>query len=108
MTDSGMGPREAALIAVRHMAFDWYCPRDASRIRRDCPECIAAVALDAYESVRLIDLIDRYAGYSTDPEIPDCACGHPAAMHQNPNGDDPACDAADCPCDWWYEGRNDL
>lgn len=43
---------KAALIAagyraVRKMPADWYCPFDDARQRIDCPECIAAVALEA-------------------------------------------------------------
>ena len=48
-------PREAAIRAVRNMAADWYCPFDDERQRIDCPECIAAVALDAYETVARLD-----------------------------------------------------
>jgi hypothetical protein len=41
----------AGMQAVRDMASDWYCPRsEPGRPRRECPECIAEVALDAYEA----------------------------------------------------------
>ena len=34
--------------AVREMPSDWYCPRsEPGRARRDCPECVGEVALDA-------------------------------------------------------------
>lgn len=39
--------REAGLIAVRTMAFDWYCPSDERQPRVNCRECVAEVALDA-------------------------------------------------------------
>lgn len=42
-------PREAGLIAVRTMAYDWYCPSDERLPRVSCRECVAEVALDAYE-----------------------------------------------------------
>lgn len=48
-------PRRAAMTAVRNMAADWYCPFDDERQRIDCPECVAAVALDAYEGVQRLD-----------------------------------------------------
>ena len=48
-------PRKRAMAAVRNMAADWYCPFDSERQRIDCPECIAAVALDAYEGVQRLD-----------------------------------------------------
>lgn len=38
----------AGMQAVREMPSDWYCPRsEPGRMRRDCPECVAEVALDA-------------------------------------------------------------
>lgn len=48
-------PREVALIAVRNMAFDWYCPNDERHPRVNCRECIAEVALDAYEAASRLD-----------------------------------------------------
>ncbi|HET6917598.1 MAG TPA: hypothetical protein VFH56_16045, partial [Acidimicrobiales bacterium] len=52
-TYDGSTSRDVALAAVRNMAADWYCPFDATRPRIDCPECIAAVALDAYEAAEV-------------------------------------------------------
>ena len=46
----GADPREVALVAVRNMAFDWYCPSDERHPRVNCRECIAEVALNAYEA----------------------------------------------------------
>lgn len=48
-------PRAVALAAVRNMPFDWYCPTDDRRPRVSCRECIAAVALDAYEAAGRIE-----------------------------------------------------
>lgn len=48
-------PRHAAMTAVRNMAADWHCPFDGERQRIDCPECVARVALDAYEAVQRLD-----------------------------------------------------
>lgn len=50
-----LDPRKRALVAVRNMAADWYCPFDDERQRIDCPECVATVALDAYEGVQRLD-----------------------------------------------------
>jgi hypothetical protein len=50
---------EDAQAAVREMAFDWWCPRDPSRIRRDCPECVAEVAAAALEQT-VRDLIAEH------------------------------------------------
>lgn len=50
-----LDPRKRALAAVRNMPADWYCPFDGERQRIDCPECVAQVALDAYEAVQRLD-----------------------------------------------------
>jgi hypothetical protein len=46
----------AAQYAAGEMPFDWYCPNEPSRMRRDCPQCVAEVATDALLAGPLADL----------------------------------------------------
>lgn len=72
--------KEAGLIAVREMAFDWYCPSDERRPRVNCRECIAEVALDAALAA------DTAPHFVQRP----CLCGSPESdsVHHRPQTSD--------------------
>lgn len=44
---------EAGQVAVRQMAYDWYCPSDERRPRHTCPDCIAEIAVRAALAARV-------------------------------------------------------
>lgn len=62
----------AGQVAVRDMAFDWYCPRDPGRPRYECRECVAEVAVRAIYA-RLVERArwERAPVSAPEPQVRD-------------------------------------